>query len=145
MTAESVQQVEQALEKLQIYDRAQHVFPCWRSAAKTFDDWRWVLHGEAVHQFWKLHQVSLPEIADCNVHMTCLCFLCSVSARWGPCEHMYTTLLHEGKINRSALPVPKARGRPRADAQKQALLHEPPLIPGPSRQGAPATSTPASL
>ena len=45
MTAESVQQVEQALEKLQIYDRAQHVFPCWRSAAKTFDDWRCVLHG----------------------------------------------------------------------------------------------------
>ena len=27
LTAESVQQVEEALEELQIYDRAQHVFP----------------------------------------------------------------------------------------------------------------------
>eukprot|EP00439_Symbiodinium_sp_Y106_P065437 s647_g10.t1 len=134
-TATSAGQVEDCLDELRIYNKATRTFKCLRTAAKTFDDWRCVLRGPCVRQFWQLHHVALPDAGNNpgsgNPHNCCLCFLCEVCSCWGPCEHMYACLQHEGEINKGSLPEPKKAGRPRKDTRIAAAGQGAALVPGP--------------
>ena len=86
-------------------------------------------------QFWQLHHVALPDAGNNpgsgNPHNCCLCFLCEVCSRWGPCEHMYACLQREGEINKGSLPEPKKAGRPRKDTRIAAAGQGAALVPGP--------------
>ena len=85
----------------------------WKAAAKAFDDWTLVLSGQSARQFWGLHGTPVVDAQRQNLHGLHLCFLCSVSSRWGPCEHMYSLMLHQNHINESQVPKPKPKSRPK--------------------------------
>lgn len=83
----------------------------WKAAAKALDDWTLVLSGESTQPVWSLHGGPLNDAERQNLHGFHLYFHCSVSSRWGPCEHMYSLMLHQNHINESQLPKPKPKGR----------------------------------
>ena len=119
----------------------------WKGAAKMFDDWNVVLSGPLTRQFWRLHHSSplQPNFADSNLHALHLCFNCAIAAKWGPCEHMYASMLHHNLINECSLPRPKAKGRPAKKARSSAPLPNVfQLTPGPGLEH-PASSSASSL
>ena len=136
MLATSVKEVEGALTALGLFDESTHSFTCWRKAAKTFDDWRLVVHGPATKRWWKVHHIDVPPVDTTNKHYACLCLQCPIAATWGPCEHAYACLEHEGHINATALPKAKAKGRPpklsrAAVTEVRPGLTDPAIVPGP--------------
>ena len=137
--ATSSSQITSAWQTLGLYTPSGEVD--WSVAAKTFDDWNLVLTGTATQHFWRLHGVpSHP--SQGNVHSLYLCFNCSVTARWGPCEHMYALMLHQNVINECQIPKAKPKGRP----PKRPFSPETPrlraLQPGPAAEPRPS-QTPA--
>ena len=117
--ATSSLQIKEAWQNLGFYSADGRIN--WKGAAKMFDDWNVVLSGPLTRQFWQLHHSSplQPNFSDSNLHALHLCFNCAIAAKWGPCEHMYASMLHHNLINQCSLPRPKAKGRP---AKKDQLL-----------------------
>ena len=100
----------------------------WKAAAKLFDDWRLVVSGPHTADLWALHNV---EELGSNQHSMWLCYGCPIASKWGPCEHMYCALEHEGCINAVDLPKPKPKGRPKTSALKPtAKVPGAVLVPG---------------
>ena len=125
-------EVERALSALQLYDTQTHTFTCWKRAAKAFDDWRLVLIGPAVNHWWEHHKIpQSQESLRAEVHAASLCFFCHNSSRWGPCEHMYAGLEHEGHINSGSLPQTKPPGRPPKMNMPKRRALPPSVGPGP--------------
>ena len=115
-----VDEAESALSELGLYDVQTHAVKCWRSLAKALDDWRCVVAGPFSQSLWQAYrepadQHSLPV----NKHGLWLCFGCHVASLWGPCEHAYCCMEHEGQS--SALPTAKPKGRP-SRTQKAARV-----------------------
>ena len=54
------------------------------------------------------------------------CYGCHIASLWGPCEHAYCCMEHEGQSSVSSIPQPKPKGRPKAKPADAA----PPLLPG---------------
>ena len=107
-------QVRSILDSLGLYEPTVGHFH-WQKAAKLFDDWHVVVQGPICEQYWQLHRAPLCPYAFC------LCFNCSVAARWGPCEHAYTLMLHQNTIGAVTPPRARPKGRP-----KTRLQHFPP-------------------
>lgn len=104
------------LAGLNIYDPSTGI-TSWKAAAKLFDDWRLVVSGPHTADLWAFHNVG--ELGS-NHHSMWLCYGCPIASKWGPCEHMYCALEHEGCINAVNLPKPKAKGRPKTSALRAA-------------------------
>ena len=134
MTAESVAEAESALAALGFYDVAQQSITNWRTAAKVFDDWRCVVSGPFVSNLWQQHGMHPEEAAACprNKHELWLCFGCHVASLWGPCEHAYCCMEHEGQSSTTPLPKAKPKGRPSKRAAKASPALPPQIVPGPS-------------
>ena len=132
ITATSVQEVEVALSALGCFDLANHVVTDWRKLAKLFDDWRCVVTGQFTAELWQHHKIQDDADAMCsNKHALWLCFGCHVASVWGPCEHAYCCMEHEG--HSSVIPVPKAKpkGRPSKREPKEPPAVPPQVVPGP--------------
>ena len=106
------QTVAEALASLNLYDADAMRIKSWKNLSKALDDWRCVVFGPAVEECWEHHHVELLGAALRNKHMHSICFLCNVSAKWGPCEHQYAALMNEG-IAELAEALARAKGRPR--------------------------------
>ena len=83
-----------------------------------------------------MHHIDVPPVDTTNKHYACLCLQCPIAATWGPCEHAYACLEHEGHINATALPKAKAKGRPpklsrAAVTEVRPGLTDPAIVPGP--------------
>ena len=141
--ATSPDQVRSILDSLGLYESTTGHFQ-WQKAAKLFDDWNLVVQGPICEQYWQLHGAPLCPEADRNPHAFCLCFNCGVAARWGPCEHAYSLMLHQNTIDVVQLPRPRPKGRPKTRSQ-----HCPPggtLTPGPAvSRASPATPLSADV
>ena len=127
VTSTTVSQVTESLASLNIYDPSTGI-TSWKAAAKLFDDWRLVVSGPHTADLWALHNV---EELGSNQHSMWLCYGCPIASKWGPCEHMYCALEHEGCINAVDLPKPKPKGRPKTSALKPtAKVPGALLVPG---------------
>ena len=126
ITARSVAEAEEALENLGVYDSSSHTFRSWRSAAKLLDDWRCVVSGSFVESLWRLHNIDVSSAS--TKHGLWLCWGCHIASLWGPCEHAYCCIEHEGQSNSCALPKARAKGRPRS--QPQAAAYPSQVAPG---------------
>lgn len=126
VTATSVEEVEGALSQLGLYDLRNQTFTSWRDAAKAFDDWRCVVSGPFSQALWKEYrtddQVDDAGAQSHNKHNLWLCFGCHAASLWGPCEHAYCCMEHEGQSSTQVLPKPKPKGRPK---KKAAQHHHP--------------------
>eukprot|EP00435_Cladocopium_sp_Y103_P022952 s1998_g5.t1 len=133
-TATSVAEVESALSALGLYDTAEHSFKDWRAAAKMFDDWRLVVSGPFSANLWRHHRVDPVDEQDArskNKHTLYLCFGCHAASLWGPCEHAYACMEHEGQSSMTILPKAKPKGRP-AKRRIEDRVVPPQIVPGPS-------------
>ena len=134
-TAETIDTIEDALSAMGLYDSMSGAIVSWKQLAKALDDWRCVLIGPAVADYWRHHHVELPDADLQNKHMRSLCFFCGASALWGPCEHQYAAMMHEG-LTCDASPRARAKGRPKSSTAKQAskgqeaLPQSAALVPG---------------
>ena len=126
VSAQSVVDVEAALESLGVYNAQAHSVTCWRTVAKLLDDWRCVVCGPFVASYWLSKGID-PE--PHNHHRVWLCYGCHVASLWGPCEHAYCCMEHEGQSSASALLQPKPKGRP-AKTRARAPNPSPQLVPG---------------
>ena len=127
VTSTTVSQVTESLASLNIYDPSTGI-TSWKAAAKLFDDWRLVVSGPHTADLWALHNV---EELGSNQHSMWLCYGCPIASKWGPCEHMYCALEHEGCTNAVDLPKPKPKGRPKTSALKPtAKVPGALLVPG---------------
>ena len=136
-TSSSVPAVQEALQRLAIFDTRRQEVSDWGRAFRVLDDWRCVVLGPAVAEYWAQQHRPLPEPGLRNKHMRSLCFLCPSAAKWGPCEHAYCAMLGEGLLSVesvSGLSGPK-RGRPKKAARHPAglaLAREPDILRLPS-------------
>lgn len=144
VTANSSLQITRAWQNLGLYESGGRIN--WKAAAKMFDDWNVVLSGPLTQQFWQLHHSKAR--SDASLHAIHLCFNCSIAAKWGPCEHMYASMLDQNLINECSLPRPKAKGRPAKKKQTAAASSLPEnfqLAPGPALERPPASAPAHSL
>ena len=136
-TSSSVPAVQEALQRLAIFDTRRQEVSDWGRAFRVLDDWRCVVLGPAVAEYWAQQHRPLPEPGLRNKHMRSLCFLCPSAAKWGPCEHAYCAMLGEGLLSVesvSGLSGPK-HGRPKKAARHPAgfaLAREPDILRLPS-------------
>lgn len=112
IAATSIASVEAALESLEVYDASVRKFHSWQATAKLFDDWRCVVSGPFAKILWQSHTTSHLSPADANQHGLWLCWGCHIASLWGPCEHAYSCMEHEGQSNACSLPQTKKKGRP---------------------------------
>ena len=115
VAATSAQEVHAALSELDLYDASTNTFKCWQSTAKALDDWRCVVSGPFVHTYWQSYRgdgLDLPAPEN-NKHKLWLCYGCHPASLWGPCEHAYCCMEHEGQSSTTVLPKAKPKGRPR--------------------------------
>lgn len=113
ITATSTHDVRQALASLDLYNCQTKTFKCWTKTAKALDDWRCVVSGPLVDSLWQEYQAdSGPSTA--NQHRLWLYWGGHIASLWGPCEHAYCCMEHEGqssRIPRCQKPGPKADHR----------------------------------
>ena len=126
ITAASVDDVREALSSLDLYDNEAKSFKCWRRTAKALDDWRCVVSGPFVDSFWREYHDELPAVE--NKHRLWLCYGCHYASLWGPCEHAYCCMEHEGQSSVTTLPKPKPKGRPSTKAKLIASRASTPQI-----------------
>ena len=148
--ATTVGEVELALSELGLYDLQTHAVKCWRTFAKALDDWRCVVPGPFSQSLWQAYRKTPDERPlPVNKHGLWLCFGCHVASLWGPCEHAYCCMEHEGQSSASPLPAAKAKGRPsRQKAAASSMRPPEQIVPGaslgvPSSASVPETSAPA--
>ena len=149
--ATTLGEVELALSELGLYDLQTHAVKCWRTFAKALDDWRCVVSGPFSQSLWQAYRKTPDERPlPVNKHELWLCFGCHVASLWGPCEHAYCCMEHEGQSSASPLPAAKAKGRPSKRQKAAASSMRPPeqIVPGaslgvPSSASAPETCVPA--
>ena len=126
-TAKSTDVVCEALAALGLYDLASACIHSWDVAAAVFDDWRCVLIGPEVANYWQTHGVCGE-----NDHMRSLCWFCETAGKSGPCEHSYCALLRQGVLSLEPLAKPQSRaGRPKKKAGRPIQLSGSLLQPGP--------------
>jgi hypothetical protein len=132
ITANSTQDVREALSSLGLYDCQSNLFTCWKKTAKALDDWRCVVSGPFVASLWREYSVDgdVPQ----NKHQLWLCWGCHTASLWGPCEHAYCCMEHEGHSSATSLPKAKPKGRP----SRKAKAISTPTVPS---QIVPAHST----
>lgn len=119
ITATSTHDVRQALASLDLYNCQTKTFKCWTKTAKALDDWRCVVSGPLVDSLWQEYQAdSGPSTA--NQHRLWLCWGCHIASLWGPCEHAYCCMEHEGQSSRTQLPKARPKGRPSRKAKAAA-------------------------
>ena len=111
VTANDTRTVESGLERLGLYDCENHQITNWKHLAKLLDDWRCVVSGPFVTSLWRSFAADAGARSS-NKHALWLCFGCHVASLWGPCEHAYACMEHEGQSSGTSLPTPKPKGRP---------------------------------
>lgn len=102
ITAASLHDVREALSSLDLYDSEAKPFKCW-STAKALDDWRCVVSGPFVDSLWREYHDEPPAVQ--NKHRLWPCYGCHVASLWGPREHAYCCMEHEGQRSSSTLPT----------------------------------------
>lgn len=120
------------MSSLGLYDCQSNLFTCWKKTAKALDDWRCVVSGPFVASLWREYSVDgdVPQ----KKHQLWLCWGCHTSSLWGPCEHAYCCMEHEGHSSATSLPKAKPKGRP----SRKAKAISTPTVPS---QIVPAHST----
>ena len=87
-----------------------------------------------------------PGLSSCpvnNKHKLWLCYGCHPASLWGPCEHAYCCMEHEGQSSTTVLPKAKPKGRPRKTmAVARPTPHQ--IIPGSDPAHEPALLPPQS-